>query len=361
MGRLGRLSLLWVLVVSLTTSVFMAPAIPARADDCRRVQNILVLFDASGFMNERDRYEALLKAMGLFQKAMPLTADGFFNVGVRHYGLRIGLRCQNTESILAIQPWDPERFLSAFPKTVSYGVSSLSAGLMGAAQDAGAAEGKTLILVIGGGIESCKANPLKITDQICFNNPDIEIHTVQVGTDQEGRHYLEQIAKLGKGTYNTLPELGSLAGWHAWMKRFLVVRCASAAPPAPGGADATPQLPPVYFDNNSVSVKSKVPDIDANNRAAIEALGLYMQKDPSARVVLHGLSDGKGSKDYNLKLSRRRANAVAAVLMRSYGVQAARISIVPHGEASPAGRAPGGAADPSGRRVEFQILRPPAQ
>ncbi|MDQ1285737.1 MAG: hypothetical protein QG663_1155, partial [Thermodesulfobacteriota bacterium] len=59
----------------------------AYGDDCRRVLNILILFDASGFMKEKDHYEVLLKQMQYFEKAIPLTADGFFNVGLRHYGL----------------------------------------------------------------------------------------------------------------------------------------------------------------------------------------------------------------------------------------------------------------------------------
>jgi hypothetical protein len=99
--------------------LFLFPSPWAYADDCKRVQNILVLFDASGFMKERGRYQTLLKQMRFFEEAMPLTADGFFDVGLRHYGLKVGLGCENTQSILAIQPWDPERFINSFPRSVS--------------------------------------------------------------------------------------------------------------------------------------------------------------------------------------------------------------------------------------------------
>ena len=78
-----------------------------RADDCKRVANILVLFDGSGQMKEKDRYSLLLEQMGLFEKAIPLTADGFFNVGLRHYGLKVGMGCENTESILAVPAVGP--------------------------------------------------------------------------------------------------------------------------------------------------------------------------------------------------------------------------------------------------------------
>ncbi len=167
----------------------------SRGDDCKRVSNILVVFDASGFMKEKNRYDLLLEQMSFFEKAMPLTRDGFFNVGIRHYGLKVGLGCENTESVLAIQPWDPERFLNSFPKSISYGMSSLSAGLRAAADEAASAEGKTVIVLIGGGMESCKADPVKIAERIGINNPDLEIHTFQVGNSPDGRFFLGAIAQ----------------------------------------------------------------------------------------------------------------------------------------------------------------------
>ena len=167
---------------------------PAGADDCKRISNILVLFDASGFM--KDKWQFFMQQMAFFQQAMPITADGFFNVGIRHYGLKVGLGCENTESILAIQPWDPERFLNAFPRYISYGVSSLSAGLRAAGDEAASAAGKTIIVLIGGGIESCNIDPVKVTDQMCRNNPDLEIHTFQIGQAPEGNFYLRKSRPL---------------------------------------------------------------------------------------------------------------------------------------------------------------------
>ena len=99
-GKLIKRLVILTLIVALFAPV-------AAADDCRGVPNILVLFDASGFMKERDRYKFLLKQMTFFQEAIPITADGFFNVGLRHYGLKVGMGCDSTESILAVQPWDP--------------------------------------------------------------------------------------------------------------------------------------------------------------------------------------------------------------------------------------------------------------
>ncbi len=343
-------------MVCLTLILYFFSTSSANADDCRRVPNILVLFDASGFMKEKDRYQLLLTQMGFFEKGMPLTADGFFNVGLRHYGLKVGMGCENTESILAIQPWDPEKFLNAFPKTVSYGVSSLSAGLRAAADEVAAVTGKSIILVVGGGIESCKADPVTIAEQISRNNPDLEIHTFQIGNAQDGTFFLKAIAEKGRGTYNTVESRNNPAAWYAWMMKNLVTHCGPSVRP-PGGAKASAPVGPVTFDYNSFSVRSTDPAADAANWAALQAVGQTLRDNPAARVVLHGFSDGKGKPEYNLKLSRKRAEAVAQFLVTSYGVPAAQIGIVAHGASQAMLGAPAPAQERLGRRVEIEITQ----
>ncbi len=327
----------------------------ALADDCKRVPNILVLFDASGYMREKDHYQALLKQMGFFEKAIPLTADGFFNIGLRHYGLKVGMGCENTESILAVQPWDPERFMNSFPRSVSYGTSALGAGLRAAGDEMASIDGKTMIVVIGGGIESCKTDPIKIAEQIVANNPELEIHTFQIGNSQDGAFYLRGIAQKGRGTFHAYGELTSPAVWHGWMKQFWVQPCRPSAP-APVSAGLTPQgtRTAVTFDFNSFSVRSTDAVADASNLAALEAVVAMMRQTPSAKLNLHGFSDGKGKPDYNLNLSKKRAEAVARHLSSAYGIPISRMRVVPHGATSTGAIRP--VEDRMGRRVEFEVI-----
>ncbi|MEI8181245.1 MAG: OmpA family protein [Desulfomonile sp.] len=346
----------WLHRFSVLSMLLVLAGSHAFGDDCKGIPNILVLFDASGFMKERDRYQFLLKQMDFFEKAMPITADGFFNVGLRHYGLKVGMGCDNTESVLAIQPWDPQRFLNAFPRTVSYGVSSLSAGLRAAADEVAGLSGKSVIVLVGGGIESCKTDPIKITEQISANNPDLEIHTFQIGNAQDGAFFLKAIAEKGRGTYTNAEMINSPAEWHAWIKRFLVVPCGRSVPP-PAATTAQPSKLMITFDHNSVSVRSKDPSADSANLTVVEAAARNLTQDPLAKLVLHGFSDGKGNRDYNFKLSRQRAEAVADYLVRNLGIPASKIKIVPHGMTGSDMQVPGGPSDRIGRRVEIEILR----
>ncbi|HMK36093.1 MAG TPA: OmpA family protein [Desulfomonilaceae bacterium] len=343
--------------IACLTLILVCSASVVRGDDCKRVSNILVLFDASGFMKEKDRYQLLLKQMGFFVQAMPVTADGFFNVGLRHWGLKVGLGCDNTESILGIQPWDPERFLNSFPKSVSYGVSSLTAGLRASADEV-AGLGKTVIVVIGGGSESCQAEPIQVAERMAQNNPDVEIHTFQIGNSQDGRYFLKGIAEKARGTYNWADEITTPAAWHAWMKKYLVVPCGPSAQSPGGASGGTSQtVGVVTFDAKSYSVRSKDPSADATNLASLEAVARALKANPSARVVLHGYADGKGKPESNLKISQKRAEAVGQYLMRTYRIPVSQISAVAHGASPSALQVPPGSQERFGRRVEFELVQ----
>ncbi|MEW6348231.1 MAG: OmpA family protein [Thermodesulfobacteriota bacterium] len=341
-----------LLLVLLTTT-------GVQADDCRRLKDLLILFDASGFMKDQDRFKGVLEHMEYFKQAMPLTADGFFNVGIRHYGLKVGMQCNSTELILGMQPWDPERFINSFPKTVSYGTGALSAGLRAAADDLAAIEGPAMLLVIGGGMESCKMDPVRITEQICFNNPNLEIHTFQLGNEQEGRFNLRDIAKKGRGTYNHLREIGGQAGWFAWMKRHLVVPCAGpAAPGAPAQpVQPLPEVGPVTFDPGSFSVKSKDRNADAANLISLNAVGNWLRNNPQARVNLHGFSDAKGSPQQNLKNSGKQAEAVSQFLTSTYGIDPSRIGVVAHGMTRALSQGMANQNQRMARRVMFELIQ----
>jgi outer membrane protein OmpA-like peptidoglycan-associated protein len=356
MGHFFRVRSRSGMVACLTLVLMLLLSGVVSADDCRRVSNILVLFDASGFMKQKGRYEFLIQQMNFFVRAMPLTRDGFFNVGLRNYGLKVGMGCENTESILAVRPWDPERFINSFPKFVSYGVSSLTAGIRAAADEVASLQGKSIILVIGGGLESCKTDPIQATEQICANNPDVEIHTFQIGNDMDGRYWLAGIAQKGRGTYTSTEGFNSSAPWYAWMKRTLVVQCQTAAP-APAASAPAQTLAPVTFDSNSSSVRSKNPQADAANRAALAAVAQNLNANPALRVVLHGFSDGKGSPEVNLKVSQNRAEAVAHYLISTFKIAPTRITVTPHGMAQSLLPQPVAADDRMARRVEFE-LRP---
>ena len=83
----------------------------------------------------------------------------------------------------------------------------------------------------------------------------------------------------------------------------------------------------IYFDTDRYNVD----DID---RAALASQAQWLARYPNVRITVEGHADERGTRDYNLALGERRANA-ARNYLTSLGVDAARISVVSFGKERP--------------------------
>jgi peptidoglycan-associated lipoprotein len=80
----------------------------------------------------------------------------------------------------------------------------------------------------------------------------------------------------------------------------------------------------VYFDFNEYVVKDEFMD-------SIEAHAAYLRKHPSAKMVINGNADYRGSHEYNLSLGQKRSVAVKEAL-NTYGADDSQIETVSFGE-----------------------------
>lgn len=99
----------------------------------------------------------------------------------------------------------------------------------------------------------------------------------------------------------------------------------------------------VYFDTDSAFLTRTA-------RRALDKLAAMQRKQGGVRVVLGGHADERGGADYNMTLSRRRAEEVARYL-RARGVSGKAIELRYFGETQPAGDASGAGAWARDRRV----------
>ncbi len=76
-------------------------------------------------------------------------------------------------------------------------------------------------------------------------------------------------------------------------------------------------------------------DVDAAYNEILAAHGSYLSSNPSAQVRLEGHADERGSREYNIGLGERRAQAVRRALMLQ-GASAEQLSTVSYGEERPA-------------------------
>ena len=70
------------------------------------------------------------------------------------------------------------------------------------------------------------------------------------------------------------------------------------------------------------------------SRDTLRKQAAWMRKKSDVSVVLEGHADERGTREYNLALGERRANAVKDYLM-TYGISGSRISVISYGKERP--------------------------
>jgi len=83
----------------------------------------------------------------------------------------------------------------------------------------------------------------------------------------------------------------------------------------------------IYFDTDKF-------DIDAEDQAALRQQAQYLLQYPNVRATVEGHCDERGTREYNIALGERRANAAKNYLV-SLGVPADRITTVSYGKERP--------------------------
>lgn len=75
----------------------------------------------------------------------------------------------------------------------------------------------------------------------------------------------------------------------------------------------------IFFDTNKADVKPE-------SRPALEEIAKLLKKEPDMKVHVVGHTDNVGGYEFNMGLSKRRADAVATVLSRDFGIAANRLT-----------------------------------
>lgn len=83
----------------------------------------------------------------------------------------------------------------------------------------------------------------------------------------------------------------------------------------------------IYFDLDSSIIKQ-------DYRSVVEAHGKFLAKKPGVKIVVRGNTDERGSREYNVALGQRRADATKQALS-AYGVTGDQIETVSFGSEKP--------------------------
>ncbi len=76
-------------------------------------------------------------------------------------------------------------------------------------------------------------------------------------------------------------------------------------------------------------------NVDAEDMATLQSQAQWLQRNPAVRVTIEGHADERGTRDYNIALGERRANA-AKNYLASLGIDPSRMNVISYGKERPA-------------------------
>jgi peptidoglycan-associated lipoprotein len=120
-----------------------------------------------------------------------------------------------------------------------------------------------------------------------------------------------------------------------------------ALPPAPVDTTEAPPPPPsgpvkgsqedflASVSSDRILFATDESEVDAGDQATLQSQAAWLQANPTVRVTIEGHCDERGTRDYNLALGEKRANA-AKNYLATIGVDPSRITTISYGKERPA-------------------------
>jgi len=287
----------------------------------KNVDNFLVLLDASSTMSENTKsdIQKLALARDLIKCMNETIPDIAMNGGMRAFGpyhLDKGL-------IYGMTGYTKDGLANSVLSVNSTGgTTPIGDTIQWARKDLQMTTGKTAVILFSDGMNSMTGDPIAeaagMKEQY---GKDICIYTVLLGADPAGKSNMDGIAKAG--------ECGFATDANALLADNAMTNFVTSVFLAKGKVKEKVSITlHVEFDFDKDSVRPEY-------HSDIMKVANFLKAYPKATAVLEGHTDGEGSEDYNLNLSKKRADSIKKYLVDKFGISASRISTRGFGESQP--------------------------
>lgn len=370
----------------------------------QKVDNFVVILDTSSSMSEpykgRSKYQSALQIASCLNQAIP----GFnLNGAIRNFGNPV-----YTALVYGFTGYSKDDFDKALREAgPPDGPSPMSFALDATSKDIKNFPGKTAAIIISDGkgqdimpVLSAEKMKIDYAGNICF-------YTVLIGDDPSGKEMLEQIARAGECGFAVSAEsLGTTGAMSEFVtsvfledvveqeKNLIVLlpgpdgKVGSIIVTNPYGAQVLDRPgyalelghageiinDPVPMEESEIR-KNFGPALDAlpppparftiyfahdssmplkNSFETIKEIITYTRTQEAYEISVEGHTDSTGKKDYNLKLSQKRATAVSSLLV-SGGIQPDDIFAIYYGEEKPLIKREDNIPEPKNRRVKVTV------
>jgi peptidoglycan-associated lipoprotein len=139
--------------------------------------------------------------------------------------------------------------------------------------------------------------------------------------------------------------------------------CAPPPPPPPAPAPPPPPPPPPALENpidagyiQDIFFDFDKSEIRPDSREKLDKAAAWMKAHPETEFLLEGHCDERGTREYNLALGDRRANATRDYLA-SLGVDASKLKTISYGKERPFVEGHDESAWSKNRRTHFVVTK----
>lgn len=318
-----------------------------KEDFIRTADNFIVLFDSSSSMKEfinkgtkETKYDVVRKILGERQKMLP---DLGYNAGLYLY--------TPFQEVYPMGPYDPAKFTAAIDSLPAEpkGRTPLPEGIREIGPVLEKLSGKTAVFIFSDGTFN-KLTDVKLPEdytQELAQQHDVCFYMISSATTWQSEKRLGDMAKANACS-RVIPieafvnNPGYMTGALYTVKSSAVVETTTEARIA--GLRAQNGL---FAFNKS--------DIRPEFQSELDEVGTFLQNNPKAYVMLVGYTDGIGSAEYNLGLSKRRADSAANYLMTRHNINQERIVVNYYGKANPIASNDTEQGRAQNRRVEIAV------
>jgi len=222
-----------------------------------KVDNFLVILDASSSMMQRSNNQCKLQAAKDFVNHMNQTIpDIFLMAGLRKFGHSILDYRMKSELVYGMTQYDRDGLAKALAPIKSAGTTPLTAAIDAGTGDLASLRGASAVIIVSDGLDvgdaTAAAQRMKKAygDRVC-------IYPVLIGNDADGERAMDKIAAAGEcGFAVTADEVRDGIGMAAFVQEVFLKEAMMADKPAP------PSKPkPLDSDGDGViDAKDKCPD-----------------------------------------------------------------------------------------------------
>lgn len=174
----------------------------------RNKRTVLIVFDASGSMEEKMNGETRIHIAKRVLEDVLLKAPQDINLGLRVYGSSVprgnpSLDCFDSKLVVIPGTNNRRSVISEIYKILPRGFTPITYSLSQALQDIAPYEGEKSIILISDGLETCGGDPCELAQTISLSGIDLKIDVVGFGVsdDPQAQNQLMCIATSTMAKY----------------------------------------------------------------------------------------------------------------------------------------------------------------